>query len=93
MTNALSNTTNGPWLSQTVSPLGYYFWDKIKTKVYGDRFNQAFQNEKALKKKIKIIWPEVSNDLKEIRNALKQFIPRLTALQEKDRQSIKILLR
>ena len=80
-----------PPASPDCNPLDYYFWDKIKIKVYGDRFNQAFENEKALKKKIKKIWPEVSNDLKEIRNALKQFIPRLTAVQEKDGQCIKML--
>ena len=70
--------------SPDCNPLDYYFWDKIKIKVYGDRFNQAFENEKALKKKIKKIWPEVSHDLKEIRNALQQFIPRLTAVHEKE---------
>ena len=79
-----------PPASPDCNRLDYYFWDKIKIKVYGDRFNQALENEKALKKKIKKIWPEVSNDLKEIRNALKQFIPRLTAVQEKDGQCIKM---
>ena len=73
-----------PLPSPDCNPLDYYFWDKIKIKVYGYRFNQAFKNEKSLKRKIKKIWPEVSNNLKEICNALKQFIPRLTAVKEKD---------
>ena len=60
------------------NPLEYLCWDEIKIKVYGGRFNQAFANEKELKKKIKRVWPEVSNDLKEIRMTLKQFISRLT---------------
>ena len=71
--------------------LDYYFWDKIKIKVYGYGFNQAFENEKSLMKKIKSIWPEVSNDLKEIRNALKQFIARLKAVQDKNGQCFKML--
>ena len=73
------------------NPLDYHFWDKMKIKVYDDRFNQAFSNEKESKKKIKKVWPEVSNDLKEIRRTLKQFIPRLTVVQGKDEQCIKIL--
>ena len=71
-----------PQASPDCNPLDYYFWDKIKIKIYGDRFNQAFENEKALKKKIKKICQEVSSYLKEIRNALKQFITRLTAVKD-----------
>ena len=80
-----------PPASPDCNPLDYYFWDKIKIEVYGDRFDQACENEEALKKNIKKIWHEVSNDLKEMRSALKQFIPRLTAVQEKDGQCIKML--
>ena len=43
------------------NPLYYHFWDKMKIKVYGDRFNEAFAMEKELK-----VWPEVSNVFKEI---------------------------
>ena len=77
--------------SPDCNPLDYYFWDKIKTKVYEDRFNQAFENENELKKKIRKVWPAVSNDLFEIRKALKQFIPRLAAVEEKNGESIKMI--
>ena len=35
------------------NPLDYHFWNKIKEKVYEDRFGQPFKNEDELKKKIK----------------------------------------
>ena len=80
-----------PPASPDCNPLDYYFWDKVKMKVYGDRFNQAFKDENELKRKIKIVWPEVSNDHQEIRKALKQFIPRLKAVNENDGHCIKML--
>ena len=75
------------------NPLDYHFWDKIKLKVYGDRFNKAFKNENELKKKIRKVWREMSNpnELREAEKALKQFVPCLSAVQEKDGQYIKIL--
>ena len=74
------------WLSGSpdCNPLDYYFWDKMQIKVYEDRFNQVSETKKNLRKKIKSVWPEKSNYLKEIRRVLKQFIPRLTAVPEKD---------
>ena len=35
------------WLpsSPDSSPLNYYFWNKVKGKVYGNRLNQSFENE------------------------------------------------
>ena len=56
----------------------------MQIKVYEERFNQVSETKKNLRKKIKSVWPEKSNYLKEIRRALKQFIPRLTAVLEKD---------
>ena len=50
----------------------------IEGIIYGDRFNQALAKKKESKKKIKRVWPELSNDLKEIQRTLKQFIPHLT---------------
>ena len=79
-----------PPASPNCNPLHYYFWDKIKIKFYGDRCNQALEKEKALKKKIEKTWSEVSNDLTEIHNALKQFFPSLTSVQGKDGQYIKM---
>ena len=49
------------------------------------------QMRKNSKEKIKKVWPEVANDVPEIRKALKQFIPRLTAVNEKKGECIKML--
>ena len=52
-------------------PLDYYFWEKVQRKVYKNRFNRAVENENALKRQIRRVWPEVSRDIEEIRKALK----------------------
>ena len=44
-----------------------------------------------LKKKIKKVWPEVASDVKEIRKALKQFVPRLKSVSENEGSCIKTL--
>ena len=57
--------------SPDCNPLDYHFWDKIKWKVYGDRFNKALESENELKKKRRKVWCEMSNpnDLNETRKA------------------------
>ena len=45
------------------------------------------QNE--LKRKIKTVWPEIAHDLTEIRKTLKQFTPRLKAVEEKKDSQLK----
>ena len=80
-----------PPASPDCNPLDFYFWDKVKVKVYGDRFNKVFKDESELKRKIRKVWPEVASDVKEIRKALKQFVPRLNAVAEKDGRCIKML--
>ena len=45
--------TEWPLLSPDCNPFDYHFWNKIKEKVYDDRFNSPFENEKDLKKKIR----------------------------------------
>ena len=66
-----------PPTSPDCNPLDYYFWEKVQRKVYENRFNRAFENENALKRRIRGVWPEVSRDIEEIRKALKEFVPRL----------------
>ena len=46
---------SGEWppASPDCNPLDYYFWNRVKSKVYGDRFNQAFKDTDELKKKIR----------------------------------------
>ena len=78
-------------LSPGWNPLDYHFWNKIKEKVYEDRFGQPFKSEDELKKKIKKVWSEVAQDLPEIRKALKQFVPRLASVEEKSGECIKMI--
>ena len=80
-----------PPTSPECSPLDYYFWEKVQRKVYENRFNCAFENENALKRRIRRVWQEVSRDIEEIRKALKEFVPRLKSVNEKDGQCIKML--
>ena len=59
--------------------------------MYENRFNRPFANEEALKRRIKRVWPEVAKDIVEIRKALKEFVPRLSSVNKKDGQCIKML--
>ena len=81
--------TEWPPSSPDCNPLDYHFWNKIKEKVYEDWFNQHFGNSSELKRKIKKVWPKVMHDLTEIRKALKQFTPRLKAVEEKKYSQLK----
>ena len=80
-----------PPASPDCNSLDYYFWEKVQRKVYENRFNRAFENENVLKRRIRRVWPEVSRDIEEIRKALKEFVPRLKSVNEKDGQCIKML--
>ena len=80
-----------PPTSPDCSPVDYHFWEKVQRKVYENRFNGAFDNENALKRRIRRVWPKVSRDIEEIRKALKEFVPRLKSVTEKDGQCIKML--
>ena len=64
------------WLSSSpdCSPLNYYFWNKVKGKVYGNRLNQSFENEWELKKWIISVWNDIVFNLPEILQAIKQFV-------------------
>ena len=64
------------WLpsSPDCSPLNYYFWNKVKGKVYGNRLNQSFENEWELKKWIKSVWNDIAFNLAEILQAIKKFV-------------------
>ena len=79
-----------PFASPYCNPLDYHFWEKIKTKVYENRFNKPFQNEDQLKRRIRKVWPAVASDVVEIRKALKQFVPHLSKVAEKLGHCIKM---
>ena len=76
--------------SPDCNPLDYHFWDKVKVKVYEGRFNQPFENEEQLKRRIRRVWNEMATDVVEIRKALKQFVPRLRQVAEKEGNCIKM---
>ena len=82
------------WLpsSPDCNALDNHFLSKVREMVYSDQFNVPFSNEEEeeLKKKIKKVWHEVSYDLQEIRAVLKQFTPRLEAINSSNGKYIKM---
>ena len=89
--NRFIKHTDWPPASPDCNPLDFYFWDRIERKVYENRFNRAFKDEEALKRRIRKVWPEVASEVQEIRKAFKQFVPRLQAVHEKEGRCIKML--
>lgn len=74
-----------PPSSPDCNPLDYFFWNLVKERVYAGRLNQPFQNEEELKKRIKSVWNECASDKAAIRKSIRQFIPRLHAVEQKKR--------
>ena len=72
-----------PPSSPDVNPLDYFYWDFVKIKVYNERSEKSFASEAGLKKKIKSAWNICANDLVPIRKAIKQFVRRMKAVEEK----------
>ena len=71
------------------NPLDFYFWNKVKREVYKGRHNKPFATEKEMQQRIKSVWSKCANNKCEIRKAMKQFVPRLKAVEEKKGFSIK----
>ena len=80
-----------PPKSPDANPLDFYFWERVKTQVYKGRMNKPFKTEKELIQKIKRVWPECAKNKSEIRKAMKQFVPRLRAVNDNNGFSIKTL--
>ena len=74
-----------------VSPLDYFFWDLVKSKVYAGQKGKPFKDEKELQAKIKSVWRECATDLAPIQKAIKQFVPRLQAVKDKAGYSTKMI--
>ena len=55
--------------------LDYFIWDLVKTKVYQGR----------------AVWKDCATDLKPLRKGIKQFFPRLRAIEEKQGYCIKMI--
>ena len=79
-----------PPCSPDAKPLDYFFWDLVKTKVYQGRAGEPFSSEE-LKTKIKALWKDCATDLRPLRKAIKQFVPRLQAAEEKQGYCIKMI--
>ena len=80
-----------PPSSPDSNPLDYYFWSAVESRVYAGRGTQPFSNLSELKARIQEVWSECSNNVLEIRKSIKQFVPRLRAIEEKQGYSIKML--
>ena len=76
--------------SPELNPLDYFFWNLVKTKVYQDRAGELFSSEEKLKTKI-AVWKDCVTDLKSLRKSIKQFVPRLRAVEEKQGYCIKMI--
>ena len=62
-----------------MNPLDYFYWDLVKTKVNQGRAGEPLISEEELKRKKQVVWKHCGTDLKPLRKAIKQFIPRLRA--------------
>ena len=71
--------------------LDYFFWDLVQTKLYQGRAGEPFSSEEELKTKIKAVWKDCATDMKLLRKAIKQFVPRLRAVEEKQGYCIKMI--
>ena len=78
-----------PPKSPDSNPLDYYFWNQVKTKVYDGRHNKPFKNENEMIKRIKAVWNECASNKNEIRKSMKEFVPRLKEIENKNGFSIK----
>ena len=74
-----------------VNPLDYFFRDLVKAKVYQGRAGELFSSEEELKTKIKGVWKDCATDLKPLQKAIKQFVPRLQTVEEKQEYYIEII--
>ena len=81
--------TEWPPSSPDTNPLDYYFWNKVKERVYEGRHNNPFKTEEELTGRIKQVWGACAKDTEEIPRAIRQFLPRLNAVVEADGGSIK----
>ena len=81
--------TDWPPKSPDCNLLDYYFRDRVKEKVYDGRYCYLFATIDELKRRIRGVWDECAADLPKIRKAMKQFLPRLEAVDAKEGGSIK----
>ena len=80
--------TDWPPKSSDCNPLDYYFWDRVHKNVYDGRYCYPFATIEE-KRRLRDVWDECATDLPQIRKAMKQFLPRLEAVDAKEGGSIK----
>ena len=71
--------------------LDSFFWDLVQTKLYQGRAGEPFSSREELKTKIKAVWKDCATHLKPLRKAIKQSVPRLRAVEEKQGYCIKMI--
>ena len=81
--------TDWPSKLPDCSLLDYYFWDRVQEKVYDGRCCYPFATIDELKRRIRDVWNDCASDLPQIREAMKQFLPCLEAVDAKEGGSIK----
>ena len=86
-----NKTHEWPLSSPDCNPLDYYFWNKVKEKVYENRLNKPFENKRELKKWMESVWKDIAFNLPEIWRARKQFARRLKAIKEREGRCIKMI--
>ena len=62
----------------------------VKNEVYKGRSGKPFATEVELKKAIKSAWKICANNLVSIKKAIKQFVPRIKAVEKKQGMYIKM---
>ena len=70
------------------NPLDYYSWDCIQEKIYDGHYRYPFATIDELNRRIRNVWDKCATDLPQIRKAMKQFLPRLEAIDAKEGGSI-----
>ena len=83
MKSCFTKCVEWPPFSPNVNPLDYFLWDLVKTKIYQGAAGEPFSSDE-LKTKIKAVWKNCATDLKPLRKAIKQFVPRLRILLQND---------
>ena len=71
--------------------VGYYFWNKVKEKVYSGRDAKNFESEKYLKDRIFSVYDQCPTNVESLRKARKQVLPRLKDAVTKKIRQIKIV--
>ena len=71
--------------------IGLFLLGSFENEVYQGTAGEPFSSEEELKTKIKAVWKDCATDLKPLRKAIKQFVPRLRAVEEKQGYCIKMI--